>query len=112
MALPTSNLCLVVSLADFITCLKGMRYGAKLGKRNIAQEDVEFDFDGKNLLVTVVGVKHTIPANGSWKGKVAVALPIMGKLRKVPPNQNPLTISYENSKLAIGSTKVPAKLLP
>ena len=109
---PTSNLNLVVSLPDFVGCLKLMRYGAKLGKRNIAREKVEFDYDGTNLIISVIGVSHIIPASGSWQGKVAIALPMMDGLRRAPPSQEPLTVSYEDSKLKIGTTKIPATWLP
>lgn len=110
--MPTNSLNLVVSLSDFVSCLKAMRYGAKLGKRNIAREKVEFDYDGTNLTISMIGVSHKIPANGSWQGKVAIALPMMDGLRRVPPTQEPLTISYDDSKLRIGTTKIPATWLP
>ncbi|MBI5611905.1 MAG: hypothetical protein HY942_02370 [Gammaproteobacteria bacterium] len=110
--IPTNNFKLVVALADFVGCLKAMRYGAKLGKRNIAREEVEFEYDGTNLTISAIGVDHTLPASGSWQGKVIIALPVMGGLRRVPPTQDPLTISYEDSKLKIGTTNIPATWLP
>ncbi len=112
MRAPIGKLELEVSLPDFIGFLKAAKYGAKLGKRNIAREEVEFHFDGTHLIVTVVGVSRLISASGSWEGTVAIALPFIGGLRKAPPSQNPLTISYVNSKLKIGATAFPAKWVP
>ena len=109
MRFPTDRLELEVSLSDFVGILKSAKYGAKLGKRNIARETVTFQFDGTNLIVTVIGVNHIIPASGSWHGNVTIALPFIGGLRKAPPSQDPLTISYENLKLRIGTTVFPAK---
>lgn len=106
------SLNLEVHLADFVSFLKSARYGAKLGKRNINQERVEFQYTGTNLAITVVGATYTIPANGSWEGKVIIALPFIRGLRKVPPSQDPLTISYSASKLRIGNTIFPAKWTP
>ncbi|HKZ00668.1 MAG TPA: hypothetical protein VJ180_00415 [Pyrinomonadaceae bacterium] len=109
MMIPAQKLEIIVALSDFVGILKAAKYGAKLGKRNIARENVEFHFDGAHLIVTIVGVNRTIPASGSWEGKVAVALSFMGGLNKFPPTQSPLTISYENSKLKIGTTSFPAE---
>lgn len=103
---------LEVHLADFVGFIKSARYGAKLGKRNINREEVEFQFVRTKLVVTVVGATYTIPANGTWEGKVMIALPFIQGLSKVPPSQNPLTISYADSKLRIGNTVFPAKWMP
>lgn len=106
---PTSKLELIVALPGFVDILKAAKHGAKLGKRNIDREKVEFHFDGTHLIVTIIGVSRTLPASGSWEGKVAVALSFMGRLSKFPPTQSPLTISYLNSKLKIGTTSFPAE---
>lgn len=112
MSKKVNDMSLVVSLGDFNNRLKLMRYGAKLGKGNIAAEEVEFVFDGNNLVIYFIGAVHTIPAKGHWKGAVMTALPFIGRLRRAPPTQNPLTISYENSRLKIGTTSISATWVP
>lgn len=99
---------LIVSLQDFINVIKSAKHGAKLGKRNIARESVEFRYDGKNLVITIVDVGRSISASGSWEGKVSVSLALMGRFAKAPPTQDPLIISYTDSKLKIGTTSFPA----
>lgn len=96
----------VVALADFVQLLKASRFGAKLGKRNIAREVVELYFDGINLVVTAIEVSRPIPAKGFWEGKVSFPLAILGGLRKAMPTQDPLVISYNNKKLKIGTTSI------
>lgn len=101
-----------VPLPEFLEFLKASRYGAKLGKRNIARETVDFRFDGSNLRVTVLGVDRLMCASGAWSGTVSIALSYIGRLRQAPPSQDPLTFSYVDSKLKIGTTTFPAQWAP
>lgn len=109
---PTGKLEVVVALAEFVGILKGTRFGAKLGKRNIAREHVTFRFDGARLTVTIVDIDRSLPATGYWEGTVAVTLTFMGKFSKFPPTQDPLVIRYEGSRLKIGTTSFPATWTP
>lgn len=109
MSNPDHRLEVSVSCSDFAQLLKASRFGAKLGKQNIAQERVSLHFDGANLVVTAIGVSRPIPAAGVWEGQVTFALPVLGGLRKAPPTQNPLLVSYDNNKLKIGTTSIIAQ---
>jgi hypothetical protein len=99
---------LIVSLHDFINVIKGAKHGAKLGKRNIARESVEYRFDSQHLIITIADIDRPMSASGSWEGKVTVSLALMGRFSKAPPTQDPLIISYADSKLKIGTTSFPA----
>lgn len=109
---PTGKLEVVVALAEFVEILKGARFGAKLGKRNIAREHVTFRFDGARLTVTIVDNDRSLPARGSWEGTVTVTLTFMGRFSKCPPTQDPLVIRYEDARLKIGTTSFPATWAP
>lgn len=109
MSNPDRRLEVSVSLSDFVQLLKASRFGAKLGKQNIAKERVSLHFDGANLVVTAIGVSRPIPAAGIWDGQVTFALSVLGGLRKAPPTQKPLVVIYENNKLKIGTTSISAQ---
>lgn len=109
MSNPDRRLEVSVSLSGFVQLLKASRFGVKLGKHNIAKERVSIHFDGANLVITAIGVSRPIPAEGVWEGQVMFALPVLGGLRKAPPTQNPLVVSYEYNKLKIGTMSISAQ---
>ena len=106
------ELSVTASAQEFAAFLRAARYGTKLGKGNIAREDVRFMFDGTRLLINFMGVLHAISARGAWRGTVIVAPRVIKALRDAPPTQDPLIIGYRDSRLRIGTTLLPASWSP
>ena len=100
----TDGFIVEVPLGAFVGFLKAARVGKKLGKRNIAREEIELRLSGQCLLVSIVGVTHELPASGRWPRAVRVGLAAMQRLVKIPPTQNPLLLRVQGAKLHIGTT--------
>ena len=78
----------------------------KLGKANLAIEEVEFEYSSGQLRITVVGSENILPANGASAWSTSIPLQRYQALTKLPPIADPLVIEYdsENSRLKIGTT--------
>ena len=95
-----------ISNRDFLEVLKSTKTTKKMGKHNLAIEEVEFHFSAEQLMITVVGSKRVISASGSGYWTTSISLLHYRALTKIPPIADPLIIEFceKSSRLKIGTT--------
>jgi hypothetical protein len=91
---------------DFKEVLKRTKVTKKLGKANLAIEEVEFHYADGELKVIVVGSERIVAAKGLGHWSTCIPLLRYRALSKLPPIGDPLVIEYdpENNRLKIGTT--------
>jgi hypothetical protein len=105
---------ITINTEDLITVFKKTKVRKSLGKRNIAAELVELDFDGTSLNILVISAKHSIHAQGKGKGRALITLAIYQRLQKAyiasPPRNRSIEISFDADakKITFGSTTLVA----
>ena len=95
-----------ISNKDFKEVLKRTKVTKKLGKANLAVEEVEFHYADGELKVIVVGSERVVAAKGPGHWSTCIPLLSYRALSKLPPVGDPLVIEYdpENNRLKIGTT--------
>ena len=95
-----------VSNKDFKEVLKRTKVTKKLGKANLAIEEVEFHYADGELKIIVVGSEKVVAAKGPGHWSTCIPLLRYRALSKLPPIGDPLVIEYdpENNRLKIGTT--------
>ena len=95
-----------VSNKDFKEVLKRTKVTKKLGKANLAIEEVEFHYADGELKVIVIGSERVVAAKGSGQWSTCIPLLRYRALSKLPPIGDPLVIEYDpaNNRLKVGST--------
>jgi len=91
-----------VSNKDFKEVLKRTKVTKKLGKANLAIEEVEFHYADGELKIIVVGSEKVVAAKGPGHWSTCIPLLRYRALSKLPPIGDPLVI--ENNRLKIGTT--------
>jgi hypothetical protein len=99
-----------VDLKMFNSGLKTFKIGMPR-KNSKPKTDVSavISFSGGFLSIECDDKVSVMRAEGTWNGKARFSPTIIRALTLVPPSESPVVIKYENSKLSIGSTKIPCE---
>ncbi len=94
------NNCLQVSRSEFVSATKAFaRKQAKLDRALLA-------YDGTFLSIESGEIAAVMRSAGEWHGQAAFSPTILRALATVPPAQDPITISYADGHLMIGSMAI------
>jgi hypothetical protein len=66
-------------------------------------------FSGGELRVSCGGREFSTPASGRWPGEARVSASLWVALAKVPPTQDPLSISVRAGRLHVGPSSAPCR---
>jgi hypothetical protein len=86
-----------VSLADFKSALKLL----KIAVMKDGDGELLITFDGTKLHFVVQGMETSISGQGHWPGTALVSAKYIIPLIKVPPDQDPVTLRFNDGKLKI-----------
>lgn len=66
-------------------------------------------FSGGKLHVSCGGAQFSTPATGRWPGEARVSASLWVALAKVPPTQDPLSMTVRDGRLRVGTSSAPCR---
>jgi hypothetical protein len=97
--------CLELPLAPFVA---GVREAFRL-LRVSQQGEAVVRYSAGELHVSCGGAQFSTPAGGRWPGEARVSASLWVALAKVPPTQDPLSMSVRDGRLRVGSSSAPCR---